>query len=59
MIGVADAAMYILDTNTISELSPEKSSPNSDVVAWLRRNGADFRPMHVPVCDPANAPPPG
>ncbi|HEY2617313.1 MAG TPA: PIN domain-containing protein [Acetobacteraceae bacterium] len=31
--------MYILDTNIVSELSPEKTAPNADLVAWLRRNG--------------------
>jgi hypothetical protein len=31
--------MYVLDTNIISELSPEKSAPDASIVAWLRRNG--------------------
>jgi toxin FitB len=31
--------MYVLDTNIVSELSPEKIAPNADIVAWLRRNG--------------------
>jgi predicted nucleic acid-binding protein len=31
--------VYVLDTNIVSELSPEKSAPNAAVVAWLRRNG--------------------
>ena len=31
--------MYVLDTNIVSELSPEKSAPNAAIVAWLRRNG--------------------
>ena len=30
---------YLLDTNTISELSKER--PNSNVVAWVRRNHLD------------------
>src|SRR5271165_6507968 len=31
--------MYVLDTNVISELSPEKPAPDAALVAWLRRNG--------------------
>lgn len=31
--------MYLLDTNIVSELSPENRAPDADLVAWLRRNG--------------------
>jgi predicted nucleic acid-binding protein len=31
--------MYVLDTNIISELSPEKAAPHAGIVEWLRRNG--------------------
>jgi len=35
----ADPRVYVLDTNIVSELSPERSAPHANVVAWLRRNG--------------------
>jgi toxin FitB len=31
--------VYVLDTNIVSELSPEKSAPSAELVSWLRRNG--------------------
>jgi predicted nucleic acid-binding protein len=34
-----DRQMYVLDTNIVSELSPERIAPNAEIIAWLRRNG--------------------
>jgi predicted nucleic acid-binding protein len=31
--------VYLLDTNVLSDLNPDKPGPNRDLVNWLRRNG--------------------
>ena len=31
--------MYLLDTNVLSDLNPDKPGPNQRVADWLRRNG--------------------
>jgi toxin FitB len=31
--------LYLLDTNVLSDLSPDKTAPNRNLVDWLRRNG--------------------
>jgi predicted nucleic acid-binding protein len=31
--------VYLLDTNVLSDLNPDKPGPNRDVVGWLRRSG--------------------
>lgn len=33
--------MYLLDTNVLSDLSPERSVASSGLIEWLRRNGDD------------------
>jgi toxin FitB len=30
---------YLLDTNVLSDLNPDKPGPNQPLTAWLRRNG--------------------
>ena len=31
--------MYLLDTNVLSDLNPDKPGPNKPLTDWLRRNG--------------------
>ncbi len=31
--------MYLLDTNVLSGLNPDRPGPNQNLVEWLRRNG--------------------
>jgi toxin FitB len=58
--------MFVLDTNIVSELRPERLAPNAKIVAWLRRNGeqcsALLRSQKSPMASPgcaSEAPPPG
>jgi predicted nucleic acid-binding protein len=45
--------VYLLDTNVLSDLNPDKPGPNREVVDWLRRNGDRCYLSVVTLTDPS------
>jgi toxin FitB len=43
--------LYLLDTNILSHTAPTQSKPNSELIAWLERNGDDCHLSAVTVIE--------